>query len=71
MGEQARSGAAAGPKFEFRGINHIALVEKDMAQLAEWMRIAIDVREDEAKLAELRAAVTAFATRYPLPSDKA
>lgn len=45
------------------------LVEKDMAQLAEWMRTAIDAREDTTKIAELRAAVTAFAQQYPLPSD--
>lgn len=38
MGEQARSGAAAGPKFEFRGINHIALVAKDMARTVAFYR---------------------------------
>ncbi len=46
------------------------LVEKDMATLAEWMRTAIDARDDAAKIAELRAAVTAFASQYPLPSDR-
>lgn len=45
------------------------LVEKDMSQLADWMRTAIDAREDEVKIAELRQAVTDFALQYPLPSD--
>ncbi|MGH7237116.1 MAG: serine hydroxymethyltransferase, partial [Candidatus Saccharimonadales bacterium] len=45
------------------------LVEKDMATLAEWMRRAIDARDDAAKLAELRVQVKAFALNYPLPSD--
>lgn len=46
------------------------LVESDMAQLAEWIRQAIDFREDEAKLAELKEEVKQFALKYPLPSDK-
>jgi glycine hydroxymethyltransferase len=46
------------------------LVETDMATLADWMKTAIDARDDEAKLSQLREAVKAFALRYPLPSDK-
>ncbi len=46
------------------------LVEKDMEQIAEWMKQAIDARDDEAKLAELHAVVKKFALQYPLPSDK-
>lgn len=45
------------------------LVEKDMEQIAEWMKQAIDNREDEAKLAEVREVVKAFALKFPLPSD--
>jgi len=45
------------------------LVEKDMATVAEWMRTAIDAREDESKLKLLRDEVKAFALQYPLPSD--
>lgn len=45
------------------------LVEKDMEQIAEWMKQAIDARDDESKLAELREQVKAFALQYPLPSD--
>ncbi len=44
--------------------------EKDMAQIAKWMKLAIDNREDEAKLAELREEVKDFALKFPLPSDK-
>lgn len=45
------------------------LVEKDMAQLADWMKQAIDAREDEAKLKELHEQVKTLALQYPLPSD--
>jgi glycine hydroxymethyltransferase len=45
------------------------LVEKDMETVAEWMKQAIDARDDEAKLASLREEVKAFALQYPLPSD--
>jgi len=34
------------------------------------MKQAIDAREDEAKLAQLREEVKAFATQFPLPSDR-
>lgn len=45
------------------------LVEKDMVTLAEWMKQAVDARDDAAKLAELRQAVKEFALQYALPSD--
>ncbi len=45
------------------------LKEKDMATIAEWMRQAIDNREDEAKLQQLHAEVKKFALKFPLPSD--
>ncbi|MDB5171090.1 MAG: serine hydroxymethyltransferase [Candidatus Saccharibacteria bacterium] len=45
------------------------LVETDMEQIAEWMKQAIDNREDEAALNKLRDEVKAFALQYPLPSD--
>jgi glycine hydroxymethyltransferase len=47
------------------------LIEDDMAQIADWMRQAIDHREDQDRLDELRSAVHEFALKYPLPSDKA
>ncbi len=46
------------------------LVEKDMEQIAEWMKQAIDNRDDEAKLNTLSNEVKKFALEYPLPSDK-
>jgi glycine hydroxymethyltransferase len=45
------------------------LVEKDMVTIAEWMKQAIDNRENEVKLNELRDEVKQFALRFPLPSD--
>jgi glycine/serine hydroxymethyltransferase len=41
-----------------------------MEQVAEWMKQAIDNRDDATKLEALRAEVRAFALQYPLPSDK-
>jgi glycine hydroxymethyltransferase len=45
------------------------LKEKDMTQIAAWMRQAIDNREDEAKLNMLSDEVKQFALQFPLPSD--
>ena len=45
------------------------LKEKDMEQIAEWMKQAIDNREDAAKLNELAEQVHQFALKFPLPSD--
>jgi len=38
MGEQDRSEAAGGPRFAFGGINHVALVAKDMARTVAFYR---------------------------------
>jgi len=43
--------------------------EEHMAQIAEWMKQAIDARENPARLSELRTEVEAFALQFPLPSD--
>jgi glycine hydroxymethyltransferase len=45
------------------------LKEEHMEQLAEWMKQAIDKREDETALAALHEEVTTFALEFPLPSD--
>jgi glycine hydroxymethyltransferase len=45
------------------------LKEKDMPTLAEWMKQAIEYREDEAKLKLLREEVKTFSLKFPLPSD--
>jgi glycine hydroxymethyltransferase len=46
------------------------LKEKDMATIAEWMKQAIDNRENEPKLKQLHAEVKKFALKFPLPSDQ-
>jgi glycine hydroxymethyltransferase len=47
------------------------LKEEHMEQIAEWMKQAIDSRDNPDKLTQLRDEVKAFATKYPLPSDNA
>ena len=46
------------------------LREEHMMQIAEWMKQAIDARDDEDTLARLRGEVVNFAKQFPLPSDK-
>lgn len=46
------------------------LKEADMERIAEWMKQAIDARDDEKKLKILRGEVRTFALKFPLPSDK-
>lgn len=41
----------------------------DMKIVADWMKQAIDKRDDAAALAALKTEVVAFALRFPLPSD--
>jgi glycine hydroxymethyltransferase len=45
------------------------LGEKDMTTIAEWMRLAIDNRDNPKKLQQIHQEVMRFAKRYPLPSD--
>ncbi len=45
------------------------LKEEHMAQIAEWMKLAIDKRESMVDLEQLRAEVSAFSQKFPLPSD--
>jgi glycine hydroxymethyltransferase len=46
------------------------LKEEHMAQIAEWMKQAIDAREDEEELTKLHAEVKEFVQQFPLPSDR-
>lgn len=46
------------------------LKEEHMERVAEWMKQAVDNRENEAALIQLREEVKTFALKYPLPSDK-
>jgi glycine hydroxymethyltransferase len=43
------------------------LKEQHMAQIADWMKRAIDAREDEETLANLRAEVKQLLQEFPLP----
>lgn len=43
------------------------LREDDMAQIAEWMRQAIDNRDNQQRLTELRTEVRKYLERFPLP----
>jgi len=47
------------------------LKENDMVRIADWMKQAIEARDDEAVLAKIRAEVKAFSLQFPLPSDAA
>ena len=47
------------------------LRQEHMAQLADWMKQAIDAREDDEELATIRDEVKQFVQAFPLPSDKA
>jgi glycine hydroxymethyltransferase len=46
------------------------LKEVHMAQIADWMKQAIDNRDYPERLNELREAVKTFTHQFPLPSDK-
>ncbi|MDX2776626.1 serine hydroxymethyltransferase [Streptomyces caniscabiei] len=46
------------------------LGEDHMVQIADWMKQAIDAREDDETLAKLRSEVKGFVQQFPLPSDK-
>jgi glycine hydroxymethyltransferase len=45
------------------------LVESDMEKIADWMKKAIDARDDNTTLNLLRNEVREFALKFPLPSD--
>lgn len=45
------------------------LKEENMTQIAEWMKQAIDGRNDDKKLELLNKEVKEFALQFPLPSD--
>ena len=46
------------------------LKEEHMDQIAEWMKQAIDARENPVRLNELREEVVSFVQDFPLPSDR-
>lgn len=46
------------------------LKEEHMAQIADWMKQAIDARDNERTLGSLRGEVLDFVQKFPLPSDQ-
>lgn len=46
------------------------LRKEHMTQLADWIKQAIDARDDDETLARLRDEVKSFAAQFPLPSDR-
>lgn len=46
------------------------LKEEHMTQIAEWMKQAIDARDDDETLISLRSEVKSFVQQFPLPSDE-
>ncbi len=46
------------------------LREEHMEQIAEWIKQAIDYRDDDTMLADLRRNVNTFVQQFPLPSDQ-
>lgn len=44
------------------------LTEEHMPQIAQWLKDAIDARDDDAKLAELRKATKSFLKDFPMPT---
>lgn len=45
------------------------LTEEHMPQIAEWLLLVAQNHDNNAKLAEIKSEVTAFARQFPLPSD--
>lgn len=46
------------------------LMQSHMIQIADWMKQAIDNRDNPAELARLKLGVVSLARQFPLPSDK-
>jgi glycine hydroxymethyltransferase len=46
------------------------LREEHMLLIADWMKQAIDARDDGSKLDQLKSEVHNFVQQFPLPSDK-
>lgn len=44
--------------------------QSDMAQIADWMKVALDNRGDDKKLAKMHEEVTEYCLKFPLPSDE-
>lgn len=59
----------SGIRFGTPAITTRGLKEEHMVTIAEWMRQAIEARDDRDRLNHLRQEVVEFARQFPLPSD--
>lgn len=61
--------APSGIRLGTPAITSRGMKESEMSKIAEWMKLAIENRENSEKLAEIKREVADFARTFPLPSD--
>lgn len=61
--------APSGIRLGTPAITSRGMKESEMSKIAEWMKLAIENRENPEKLAEIKREVADFARIFPLPSD--
>lgn len=61
--------APSGIRLGTPAITSRGMKEFEMSKIAEWMKLAIENRENPEKLAEIKREVADFARTFPLPSD--
>ena len=61
--------APSGIRLGTPAITSRGMKESEMLKIAEWMKLAIENRENPEKLAEIKREVADFARTFPLPSD--
>lgn len=61
--------APSGIRLGTPAITSRGMKESEMSKIAEWMKLAIENRENPEKLAEIKREVADFARTFPLPSD--
>lgn len=61
--------APSGIRLGTPAITSRGMKESEMSKIAEWMKLAIENRENPEKLAEIKREVADFASTFPLPSD--
>ena len=61
--------APSGIRLGTPAITSRGMKESEMSKIAEWMKLAIENRENPEKLAEIKREGADFARTFPLPSD--